>query len=182
MKSTILSTAAGAAACMMLMSAAAQAQAQFTMKLSSPTINEVSHEWMKAMKAGIEQRSGGKIKVELYPANQLGQLPATIEGVALGTIELSRPAVGFIVGLEPRFQVFEAPGINLATSFDRIQPSYFRRWLRAPTSVDPSTKMPGYFDEEGKSPLPDVLGGDGPKTIGAVWEYLRLADKMPRPE
>ena len=41
---------------------------------------------------------------------------------------------------------------------------------------------PGYFDEEGKSPLPDVLGGDGPKTIGAVWEYIRLADKMPRPE
>lgn len=79
-------------------------------------------------------------------------------------------------------QVFEAPGINLATSFDRIQPAYFRRWLRAPTSVDPSTKMPGYFDEEGKSPLPDVLGGDGPKTIGAVWEYIRLADKMPRPE
>ena len=79
-------------------------------------------------------------------------------------------------------QVFEAPGINLASSFDRIQPSFFRRWLRAPTSVDPSTKMPGYFDEEGKSPLPDVLGGDGPKTIGAVWEYIRLADKMPRPE
>lgn len=116
MKSTILSTAAGAAACMMLMSAAAQAQAQFTMKLSSPTINEVSHEWMKAMKAGVEQRSGGKIKVELYPANQLGQLPATIEGVALGTIELSLPAVGFIVGLEPRFQVFEAPGL-----FDSIE-------------------------------------------------------------
>ncbi len=90
---------------------AAPAQAQFTMKLSSPAINEVSHEWMKAMKAGLEQRSGGKIKVEMYPANQLGQLPATVEGVALGTIELTLPAVGFIVGLEPRFQVFDAPGL-----------------------------------------------------------------------
>ena len=111
MKSTLWGTAAA-----VMMAAAMPAQAQFTMKLSSPTINEVSHEWMKAMKAGVEQRSGGKIKVELYPANQLGQLPATIEGVALGTIELSLPAVGFVVGLEPRFQVFEAPGL-----FDSIE-------------------------------------------------------------
>ena len=79
-------------------------------------------------------------------------------------------------------QVFEAPGLNLAHSYERIQKPYFRRWLRAPTSVDPSTKMPVYFDEEGKSPLPDILGGDGPKTIGAVWEYLRLAEKMQKPE
>lgn len=79
-------------------------------------------------------------------------------------------------------QVFEAPGVNLAHSFGRVQKDYFRRWLRAPTSVDPATKMPAYFDEEGKSPLPDILGGDGPKTIGAVWEYLRLGDRMPRPE
>ena len=111
MKSALWGTAAA-----VMMAAAMPAQAQFTMKLSSPTINEVSHEWMKAMKAGVEQRSGGKIKVELYPANQLGQLPATIEGEALGTIELSLPAVGFVVGLEPRFQDFEAPGL-----FDSIE-------------------------------------------------------------
>lgn len=79
--------------------------------------------------------------------------------------------------------VFEAPGINLAYSNVRIQPSFFRRWLRNPQSVDPETKMPGYFDvETGASPLTDILGGDGPKTIQAVWEYLRLGDKMPKPE
>ena len=99
-----------AAAALAALATGAHAQ-QFTMKLSSPTINEVSHEWMKAMKAGVEQRTGGKVKVELYPANQLGQLPATVEGVALGTIELSLPAVGFVVGLEPRFQVLDAPGL-----------------------------------------------------------------------
>lgn len=79
--------------------------------------------------------------------------------------------------------VFEAPGINLAYANARIQPSYFRRWLRNPQSVDPETKMPAYFDlETGASPLTDILGGDGPKTIQAVWEYLRLGDKMPKPE
>jgi C4-dicarboxylate-binding protein DctP len=90
--------------------ASAQAQ-QFTMKISSPTVNDVTGEWAKAFKAGVEARSQGKIKVEYYPASQLGQIPATVDGVAMGTIEMSIPAVGFLIGLEPRFQVFDAPGL-----------------------------------------------------------------------
>src|SRR3954452_4621227 len=84
---------------------------QFTMKLSSPTINDVTHEYYKRLKAGIEKSSGGRIKVEIYPANQLGQIPATVEGVALGTIEATSVANGFYVSLEPRFQVLDAPGL-----------------------------------------------------------------------
>jgi C4-dicarboxylate-binding protein DctP len=84
---------------------------QFKLKLSLPTINDVVHEYFKAIKAGVEQRSGGRIKVEIYPANQLGQLPAVVEGVALGTIEAAASANGFWVSLEPRFQVFDAPGL-----------------------------------------------------------------------
>lgn len=84
---------------------------QFTMKLSQPTINDVTYEYFKRMKAGIEQRSGGKIKVEIYPTNQLGQLPAVVEGVALGTIEAAASANGFWVSLEPRFAVLDAPGL-----------------------------------------------------------------------
>ena len=74
-----------AIAVMLLLADVANAQ-QFTMKLSSPTVNDAPHEWMKAFKAGVEQRSGGRIKVELYPASQLGQIPTTVDGVALGTI------------------------------------------------------------------------------------------------
>src|SRR5687767_3982429 len=86
------------------------AQKTFTMKLSTPSLNDVNHEFMKALKTSVEQRAGGRIKVELYPASQLGQLPRTIEGVQLGTIEMEFPAVGFLVGLEPRYIVFDAPG------------------------------------------------------------------------
>jgi C4-dicarboxylate-binding protein DctP len=89
---------------------AASAQ-QFTMKMSFPTINDVTHEYFKAIKAGVEQRSNGRMKVEIYPANQLGQIPAVIEGVALGTIEVGGAASGFFVSLEPRFQVLDGPGL-----------------------------------------------------------------------
>src|SRR5690349_17650063 len=98
------------AAGLVVLSGAAQAQ-QYTMKLSTPTINDVTIEYMNAFKKGVEARSGGKIKVEIYPANQLGPIPRTVEGVALGTIEMTTPATGFYVGLEPRFLVFDAPGL-----------------------------------------------------------------------
>lgn len=104
-----------AAAIMAFATGAAFGQ-QFTMKLSSPTINDVAHEWMKVFKANVEKRTAGRVKVELYPANQLGQLPATIEGVVMGTIEFTAPAVGFLIGLEPRFQVFDAAGL-----FDSVE-------------------------------------------------------------
>jgi TRAP-type C4-dicarboxylate transport system substrate-binding protein len=102
--------AIGLLAAGVLAAAPAGAQ-QFTIKMSLPTINDVVHEYYKTMKAGIEQRSGGKIKVDIYPANQLGQLPAVVEGVALGTIEMGSSANGFWVSLEPRFQVLDAPGL-----------------------------------------------------------------------
>src|SRR5215813_492166 len=95
------------------------ARAQFTMKLSQPTINDVTYEYFKAMKAGIEKRANGKIKVDIYPTNQLGQLPVVVEGVALGTIEAAASANGFWVSLEPRFQVLDAPGM-----FDTLEQGF----------------------------------------------------------
>ena len=85
--------------------------AQFTMKLSCPTVNDMNVEYMKAMKAGIEPRTNGRIKVEIYPANQLGQIPRTVEGVAMGTIEMTLVASGFFIGIDPRYLVFDAAGL-----------------------------------------------------------------------
>jgi C4-dicarboxylate-binding protein DctP len=104
----LMSIAALAGTVLAATPAAAQ---QFTMKMSFPTLNDVHHEFFKRLKAGIDQRSGGRIKTEIYPANQLGQIPAVVEGVALGTIEVGIAASGFFVGLEPRFQVLDAPGL-----------------------------------------------------------------------
>ena len=92
------------------------ADAQIKLKISSPTVNDMSAEWARVFAAGVEARAPGKIKVEFYPAGQLGSIPATVEGVALGTIEMEIVASGFYVGLEPRFLVFDVPGL-----FDNIE-------------------------------------------------------------
>ncbi|MEO7242019.1 MAG: TRAP transporter substrate-binding protein [Variovorax sp.] len=92
--------------------AAPLAMAQtYTMKLSTSTNNDVLFEWLNTFKRGIEASSGGKIKAEVYPSSQLGSIPRTIEGVALGTIEVSMNASGFFEGIEPRFSVMAAPGL-----------------------------------------------------------------------
>jgi TRAP-type transport system periplasmic protein len=98
------------AAAALAFTASAWAQ-QFTMKLSCPTVNDMNVEYMKAMKAGLEPKSNGRIKVDLYPANQLGQIPRTVEGVALGTIEMTLVASGFFIGMDPRYLVFDAAGL-----------------------------------------------------------------------
>ncbi len=78
-------------------------------------------------------------------------------------------------------QVFESAGINFAYTSARLQKSFFHQWVRNPLSVDPSTKMPVYFSADDKSPLADVLDGDGPKTREAFWHYFRLGPNMPPP-
>ena len=78
-------------------------------------------------------------------------------------------------------QVFESEGINLAYPAERLLPQYFQRWVRNPPRLDPASKMPVYFDEEGKSPLTEILGGNAGKQIEAIWHYLRLGDKIPPP-
>ena len=129
-------------------SASASAQ-QYTMKLSSPTINDIVHEWMKAFKAGVESRAGGRIKVEIYPASQLGQIPRTVEGVALGTIECTIPAVGFLIGLEPRFQVLDAPGL-----FDDVPHA-----MRVLTDPEIRQRLATFGAGKGVEPLSTAVNG-----------------------
>jgi mono/diheme cytochrome c family protein len=67
----------------------------------------------------------------------------------------------------------DAPGINFSMIAARLQPSYFQRWVRKPSSIDPHTRMPSFFTDEGKSPLTQYCNGNADMQIGAIWEYLQ---------
>lgn len=85
--------------------------ADYTLKVSSPTNNDSILKWMQGFEAALEASTEGAIDVQIYPANQLGQIPATVEGVAMGTIEVTAPASGFFVQLDPRFEILSVPGL-----------------------------------------------------------------------
>jgi TRAP-type C4-dicarboxylate transport system substrate-binding protein len=100
------------AAVVALAAAVAPAAAQtYTLKIGNATINDVQHEWQKRWGARVEKRAGGRIKVEIYPASQIGSIPRMIEGLQLGTVEAWIGPPEFVVGHDPRFQVLGAPGI-----------------------------------------------------------------------
>ena len=97
-----------------LVAAPAAMAADFVMKVSSPApLTDVDplSAWMRAFEAGVEAASGGRIDVQLYPSSQLGPIPATVEGTMMGTIEMTMPAIGFMVGADKRFQVLDADGL-----------------------------------------------------------------------
>ncbi len=83
----------------------------YTLKIGNATINDVQHEWQKRWGARVEKRAGGRLKVEIYPASQIGSIPRMIEGLQLGTLEAWIGPPEFVVGHDVRFQVLGAPGI-----------------------------------------------------------------------
>jgi TRAP-type transport system periplasmic protein len=100
-----------AAAALLLVGAPHAATAQTVMKLANATINDVQHEWQKLFVAALQKRIGDQIKAEIYPASQLGAIPRMAEGVSLGTIESFITPTSFVTNIDPRFQIFDVPGL-----------------------------------------------------------------------
>ena len=84
---------------------------QFTMKFATLTLNDVQHENLKLYKEELEKVTGGRIKVEVYPAGQLGGAPRQTEGLRLGTIEAAMGPPELFFGADRRFQVLAMAGM-----------------------------------------------------------------------
>lgn len=57
----------------------------------------------------VEQKTSGQVKIEVYPANQLGNERDLAEGLALGTIDLAYISAGVMENLEPKIGVMNLP-------------------------------------------------------------------------
>src|ERR1700756_3065094 len=105
-------TAGTAALALTLSLGAASAQDKiYTMKITLPTLNDPSYFFAKNYAAALEKDSGGRIKVEVYPASQLGAIPRQIEGTQFGAIQCAIIPPEFFVGIDERFEVLAAPGL-----------------------------------------------------------------------
>jgi tripartite ATP-independent transporter DctP family solute receptor len=85
---------------------------QFTLKyghVDTPSDKADDHVAGLFLKAFLEARSQGRIKVEIYPASQLGNFRELIEGVQLGTLELANTTVGGANSFMPQIQVTDIP-------------------------------------------------------------------------
>lgn len=103
---------AAAVAAVLAMTAPALSAEQYLMKfghVSAPN-NECDDQLMGLfMKAYIESRSNGRIKVEIYPSGQLGTMGDMLEQVKNNTLEATSTTVGGIAAYVPEIQVTDLP-------------------------------------------------------------------------
>ncbi|HKK85606.1 MAG TPA: TRAP transporter substrate-binding protein [Roseovarius sp.] len=85
--------------------------AQETMRIGFATVNDPLHEVTKAYAEELEARTDGRIRVEIFPAGQLGNIPNQIESIRIGAQAAFVSPAGFFSGLNPNFGVVDAPGI-----------------------------------------------------------------------
>jgi TRAP-type C4-dicarboxylate transport system substrate-binding protein len=139
--------------------AAAPARAQdFVLKFGTPTINDIQHEYIKVFKTELEKATNGKIKVEIYPASQLGAFNRMLEGLRLGTVEGLIAPAEFYAGADSRYQ-----GLAMTGLFNDL--NHARRVLDLP---------------EARQTIYAIGGGRGFVTVGLMpYDLQMINSKVP---
>jgi len=132
---------------------------------------------MPAFKAGAEFIAQGLAMSHGLPPVTPADPPSHGPGPADGTKLLGADG-GFncnqchSLGSAPAVAIFEAPGINLGYAGQRLQKDYYHRWMLSPLRFDPTTRMPKFAQDDGTTPLTDVLGGQSRDQFEAIWQQL----------
>jgi len=81
------------------------------MKIGYATINEPQDVLAKKIVEEMGKRTNGRIAGRTFPASQLGGIQRMIEGIQLGTQEVFLGPPAFMIGINPAFSAFDAPGL-----------------------------------------------------------------------
>ncbi len=71
-------------------------------------------------------------------------------------------------------------GIDLLTSYERLKPAWFYRYLQNPGAFRPRTVMPSAWPD-GEAAVTTILDGDTHRQIEAIWYYLSLGTSAADP-
>ncbi|MPM00473.1 hypothetical protein SDC9_46699 [bioreactor metagenome] len=69
------------------------------------------HKGLEKFKEIVEEKTGGKVTVEIYPSSSLGSEREMIEGLQLGTVDMCLAATSQLTSFLPEYQVFDLPYI-----------------------------------------------------------------------
>jgi TRAP-type C4-dicarboxylate transport system substrate-binding protein len=102
-----------AAACAVLSAPAAAQQINLKLHHLLPAVAPAHTKMLAPWAQDVEKASGGKVKIELYPAMSLGgKPPELINQVRDGVVDIIWTVNGYTPNLFPRSEVFELPFIH----------------------------------------------------------------------
>lgn len=85
-------------------------QKQYVMRIGTVTVDPHQHNaTMAEFKKRVEPKAGSRLKVELYPASQLGTLQQQIQGLQNGSIQAVVLPSGFFSSVAPALNVIDLP-------------------------------------------------------------------------
>ncbi len=108
----LIATGAAALAAPAIVRAPASAQSALTLKLHHflPAVSNVHQRLLAPWTRKVEAASGGKLKIDIYPAMQLGGAPPQLYDQARdGVVDIVWTVTGFTPGRFPSTEVFELP-------------------------------------------------------------------------
>lgn len=86
--------------------------APVTLRLGHPVFEfHPIHDTAVRFKEAVERISNGDVKVDIYPARQLGDVKELAEGVQFGTVDMTVNSTSAYATLEPSVDAFQLPGI-----------------------------------------------------------------------
>jgi len=120
------------------------------------------------LKEFIEEKSNGRIKVEIYSAGSLTTQASTLDGIINGVTDMGYDSPAYYAGVYPRVELFTTPGLmygdyqqqyDLFNEFNETWPSqvyedniYNMMWQPVPVSLFVSQKpMTSWDDIQGYS-------------------------------
>lgn len=126
---------AGTAAALLLLAApAAMAEKLIKYAHFQPgRLDQPKHAAAMAFKSYVEGQSGGELKVEIYPAGQLGNATSALEGLRLGSLEMAVVHDGGISSVYQGIDLFAMPYLfpSQAVAWKVLDGPFAKEWGEA---------------------------------------------------
>lgn len=94
----------------LIMSVGAAAAQDLTLTLGHAVFeSHPFHDAATRFAAAVDKKSDGKIKIDIFPARQMGDVKELMEGVQLGTVDMTINSSSALANLSPSIDAFQLP-------------------------------------------------------------------------
>lgn len=102
---------------------------------------------LRKFKELVEQRSKGKAEVQIYSGGQLGSQKDFVEGLRLGTLEVTMVTIGFFSSYDPALNIYELPYLfeNREHAFKMVESKFLNNKIKARVEKN-GVKILSYFE------------------------------------
>ncbi len=125
------------------------------------------HQGMEYMAEKLDEKSGGRLTIEIYPSQQLGSERQCLELLQIGSLAMTKVSSAVLEGFAPKYKVLSLPYIFKSREHsyrvldgkigDELLASGSEYWLRGLTFYDAGSRS--FYSKDRPILTPDDLAG-----------------------